>query len=172
MLFCLMLIVYTCGDNYDTELTMLLPAARLVTLLLRCHQYQKLAFSVLSIQKIKNQRKSLAKNNDKHCICDTFANTTPKTKNKTTQKLEIFRPLTKKAPKIKRHTLRGGKRTCYLVVVGGGGGVIVEVVVVTVAVAAAVTVPLAVVLLLLLLVLTLVLGSSSCWCVVVGWCWP
>ena len=34
----------------------------------------------------------------------------------------VFVFLTKKPPKHKRHTRRGGRPTCYLVVVGGGGG--------------------------------------------------
>ena len=69
---------------------------------------------------------------EKHGICDTFAKTLPKNNNKKHWKTKTpkrrvvgenlakhraFVLSTKKPPKHKRHTPRGGRRTCYLVVV-------------------------------------------------------
>ena len=61
-------------------MTMLLPVALIVTLLLRRHQYKKLAFSGLAKQKLqKNSTKLKQNNDDKHGICDTFAKKHQKT---------------------------------------------------------------------------------------------
>ena len=71
------------------------------------------------------------KQDEKQGICNTFAKTLPNNKNKTQWKTKtpkhrvvdeyhtkhrVFKLSTKQPPKNKRHTPRGGRRTCYLVV--------------------------------------------------------
>ena len=102
-------------------------------LLLSRHQYKTLVFLRLSKQKLRNgpQNKKKKKEDEQHGTCDTFAKTSPTNKSKLLwkktpkhrladenhTKLEVFRVLTTKPPKNNRHTPRGGRRTCFLVVV-------------------------------------------------------
>ena len=106
-------------------------------------------FAAFQTKNFATDPKNQQTTREKHGICDTFAKMLPINKNKKHWKTKTpkrrvvdedlakhrdFVLSTKKPPKHKRHTPRGGRSTCYIVVVAVAVAVVVFVVVVVVVV--------------------------------------